>query len=146
MYLRSNYPAGPIMVRTVPMAKTLIRIAVVDDDASVRRALGRFLRATSFDAETYGSGAEFLAALHAFRPHCIVLDLHMEGMNGLDVQRHLSRIGGHLPVIIISGHDNPRAQAEALALGADAFLPKPVDGNILVSTIERVIGEASQPA
>ena len=128
------------------MAKLPTRIAVIDDDASVRRALSRFLCASSYEAKTYGSGPEFLEAVHAFRPHCIVLDLHMEGMNGLDVQRHLSRMGPHWPLIVITGHDNPRAHAEALALGADAFLLKPVDGQLLVSTIERVTKVAQDPA
>ena len=124
------------------MAHSRIRVAVVDDDVSVCRALGRFLRASSFEAETYGSGPEFLEGFYAFCPHCIVLDLHMEGMTGFDVQRHLSRLGSKLPVIIITGHDNSRAGAETMALGASAFLTKPVDGPLLVSTIEQLVGEA----
>ena len=124
------------------MANLPTRVAVVDDDASVRRALGRFLRASSFETEIYGSGPELLEAFYSFCPHCIVLDLHMEGMTGFDIQRHLSRLASNLPVVIITGHDNERAHDECMALGASAFLSKPVDGQLLVSTIERLVGDA----
>ena len=112
MSLKSNCRMNPVFAKPVPMAKSRTRIAVVDDDASVRRALSRFLRASGYDTETYGSGSEFLESFNSFRPQCIVLDLHMAGMNGLDVQRHLSRIGSRAPVIVITGHDNHRAHAE----------------------------------
>ena len=65
----------------------------------------------------------------------------MEGMNGLDVLRHLNRIGRQPPIIMITGHDNPAARAESLTLGAGAFLTKPVDGPLLISTIERLTAE-----
>ena len=122
------------------MAGTGKRIAIVDDDASIRRALERLLRAFAFETQTYGSGAEFLGAVNAFRPDCVILDLHMEGMNGLDVQRHLARIGSNSPVITISGHDNSHIKAESLALGAEAFLSKPVDGQLLISTVDKLVG------
>ena len=124
------------------MANGPIRVAVVDDDESIRRALKRLLHALAFDTEAYGSGREFLESYHAFHPDCVVLDLHMEGMSGLDVQRHLQRMATRPPVVVITGHDNPGVRAESLSLGADAFLPKPVDRQLLVSTIERLTGEA----
>ena len=127
------------------MARLSIRVAVVDDDASIRRALKRFLGAFAFSVETYESGRNFLESLSVFQPDCVVLDLHMEGMNGLDVQRHLRRIGSPPPVIVITGHDNPAARTESLTLGAGAFLTKPVDGPLLISTIERLTAEI-QPA
>lgn len=138
MCLRSNFCLAPVFNKPLRMANARKRIAVVDDDASIRRALQRLLYAFAFDAETYGSGREFLAAVHAFRPDCVILDLHMEGMSGLDVQRHLRRIGIGSPVVVISGHDNPGTHAESFALGAAEFLPKPVDGELLISTIERL--------
>ena len=121
------------------MAKFRIRVAVVDDDASVRRALGRLLRTAGFDVETFGSGAELLQALSRFNPDCIILDLHMQEMNGLDVQRHLARIGSPAPVIIITGHDDSKARSEAIALGASAYLAKPIEENLLVTTIEQAV-------
>jgi FixJ family two-component response regulator len=103
------------------------------------------LCAYAFNVETYDSGRSFLESLGVFRPDCIVLDLHMEGMNGLDVQRHLRRIRSQAPVVVITGHDNPAARAESLMLGAGAFLSKPVDGPLLISTIELLTTEV-QPA
>jgi len=121
------------------MAAPHKRIALVDDDASIRRALERLLRTFAFDTETYASGRDFLAAVHVFRPDCVILDLHMEGMSGLDVQRHLLRLGMQAPVVMISGHDSPGARNECLSLGAAEFIPKPVDGPFLISTIERLM-------
>lgn len=141
MCLRSNCRGAPVSNRQFEMAKIRKRIAVVDDDTSIRRALERLLRAFAFDTQTYGSGPEFLAAVHAFQPDCIILDLHMEGMSGLDVQRHLRRLDLRSPVVVISGHDNPTARTECLAIGASAFLSKPVDGQLLISTIERLTKE-----
>ena len=129
-----------LSTRLFQMAGTGKRIAIVDDDASIRRALERLLRAFAFETKTYGSGAEFLGAVLAFRPDCVILDLHMEGMNGLDVQRHLTRIGSQSPVITISGHDNSHIKAESLALGAEAFLSKPVDSQLLISTVDKLVG------
>lgn len=140
MPLRSNCCAPSPSNRQCQMAETRKRIAIVDDDASIRRALDRLLRAFAFETQTYGSGPEFLAGVHGFRPDCVILDLHMEGMNGLDVQRHLTRIGSHAAIIMISGHDNAQAKAESLSLGAEAFLSKPVDGQLLISTVERLVG------
>jgi FixJ family two-component response regulator len=124
------------------MANERIRIAVVDDDESIRRALKRLFQALAFETETYATGREFLEFFHTFRPDCVILDLHMEGMSGLDVQRHLQRMGTRPAVVVITGHDNPGVRTESLSLGADAFLPKPVDGRLLISTIERLTREA----
>jgi FixJ family two-component response regulator len=124
------------------MAEHRIRIAVIDDDASVRRALNRLLRLSTFETTTYASGSEFLQSLYTLTPDCIVLDLHMQGMTGIDVQRHLLRLGLKLPVIVMTGHDNPRAHDECFALGAKAFFSKPIDGQVLISTIERLVHES----
>ena len=140
--LRSYYRGEPAFDTQFKMANGRIRVAVVDDDESIRRALKRLLHALAFDTETYGSGREFHEFFHAFRPDCVILDLHMEGMSGLDVQRHLQRMRSRPPVVVITGHDNPGVRAESLSLGADAFLPKPVDRQLLISTIERLTKEA----
>jgi FixJ family two-component response regulator len=124
------------------MAESRIRIAIIDDDASVRRALNRLLRLSTFETAIYASGVEFLQSLHSFAPDCIVLDLHMQGMTGIDVQRQLLKLGARFPVIVMTGYDNPRAHDECLALGAKVFLSKPIDGQLLISTIERLVREA----
>ena len=114
-------------------------IAVVDDDASVRRAVGRLLRAVGMHASTYASGEEFLQSLegaHGQRPDCVILDVQMPGLTGLDVQE---RLAGALPVIFVTAYDEPRARQQALAAGAAAFLRKPFDDARLVETLREVL-------
>jgi FixJ family two-component response regulator len=124
------------------MVEESTRVAVVDDDFSVRRALCRLLRSAAFDVESFSSGAEFLDDVLNLRPCCIVLDLHMPGLSGRDVQRQLARIGSQAPVVIITGHDSARARAETIALGANQYLTKPVDDEVLVAAIRNAVASS----
>ena len=124
------------------MDRSRLRIAIVDDDASVRKALKRLLRAANLDADAFASGREFLDSLAAQLPDCIVLDLHMPGMNGLDIQQHLARSGQRMPIVIITGHDEPLARAQCLSAGAAAYLRKPIDDEALLDAIHRAAGVA----
>ena len=117
------------------MGNLRIRISVVDDDASVRNALGRLLRASDFDVRAYGTGEEFLAAIRGFRPHCAIIDLHMPGMSGRDVQRHVAETASAIAVIMITGHDSPKSRAACLRDGASAYLTKPFDETLLLAAI-----------
>jgi FixJ family two-component response regulator len=117
-----------------------VHIALVEDDASVRDALRRLLRAASFDVRTFRSGTEFLEALHSYVPQCVVLDIHMPGISGVGVQRQLAHEGTPIPVIVITGHDNQRIEAECRALGARAYLPKPIDEKNLLDAIRQIVG------
>ena len=120
------------------------RIAVVDDDRSVRRALQRLLRSVNLDADAYGSGREFLEALGDARPDCLVLDLQMPEMNGLELQQHLADTGIHLPVVVITGHDEPGMRAQCMAAGASTYLRKPLDDKVLLEAIDRAIATESR--
>lgn len=120
------------------MAKIKDRIAIVDDDAAVRQALKRLLSAAALEAVSYSSGHEFLAALASGEPSCVILDVHMPGLSGLEVQRQLAEAKSAVPVIVITGHDSPKAREEALALGARAYLPKPVEGRLLLAQLRKV--------
>jgi FixJ family two-component response regulator len=120
------------------------RIAVVDDDHSVRKALQRLLRSVNLDADAYGSGREFLNALSDARPDCLVLDLQMPEMNGLELQQHLAETGIHLPVVVITGHDEPGMRAQCMAAGASTYLRKPLDDQVLLEAIKRAIAAAAQ--
>lgn len=122
------------------MDRSRLRIAVIDDDESVRKALKRLLRAANLDADTFASGREFLDSLASRVPDCVVLDLHMPGMNGLDVQRQLVGNGRRVPIVVITGHDEPQARAQCLAAGAAAYLRKPLDDEALLSAIYRATG------
>jgi FixJ family two-component response regulator len=115
------------------------RIAIVDDDHSVRKALQRLLRSINLDADAYGSGREFLAALAGAMPDCLVLDLQMPEMNGLELQQQLAESGVRLPVVVITGHDEPGMRAQCMAAGASMYLRKPLDDKVLLEAISTAI-------
>jgi FixJ family two-component response regulator len=117
------------------VTKAPLLIAVIDDEEPVRKALMRLMRSAGLNAETFGSGPEFLKSIETRLPDCVVLDLHMPHMDGFHVQAHLARKYATLPVIIITGHDLPQARERAMAAGASAFLRKPVLDRILLDAI-----------
>ncbi len=114
-------------------------LAVVDDDDDVRVALRRLVSSAGFAVETYASGAEFLHSVDDHEPDCVVLDLHMPGMSGFEVQGALARGHADVPVVILTGHDAPEARTRALGLGAKAYLCKPVGDDALLAAIDAAI-------
>jgi len=117
-------------------------IAIVDDDESVCRALKRLARALGMDAETFTAGRDFLdllGAMPSFQPDCVILDVQMPGLNGLEVQEQLVRTGHKLPIVFITAHDDVGARERALAGGAVAFLCKPFDDELLVKTLHAAL-------
>ena len=119
-------------------------VAVVDDEESVRTALGRLLRSAGFSVDIYSSGADFLQSQHRHRPRCLVLNLHMPHTSGFDIQQALSEAGSVVPVVIVTGDDSPDSRERALVRGARAYLRKPVDETLLLDAIDRAI--RSDPA
>ena len=137
---------GPIpAARLRPYIHRLIHsppiIAVVEDESSVRKALGRLLRAAGLDADTYASGEEFLRAMPNRAPDCLLLDLLLPGLNGLAVQAQLRQSGFNLPVIFITATEGLEAREHALQSGARAWLRKPVDHQALLETITLALSE-----
>ncbi|HEX2827556.1 MAG TPA: response regulator [Burkholderiales bacterium] len=120
-------------------------IAVVDDDATIRRSLDRLLRAHGCDAITFGSGCEFLESVAAapVALHCVVLDMQMPGLDGLEVQRRLRLLRCELPVIFLSARYNSRAREAALRGGALAYFTKPLlhDTAVFIHLIAGVAGD-----
>jgi FixJ family two-component response regulator len=114
-------------------------VAVVDDDSEVRVALMRLLSSAGFETETFASGHEFMQSIGAQAPGCVVLDLHMPGLSGFDVQQTLGEQHPEVPVVIITGHDTAEARRRALSLGAKAYLSKPVDGDALLLAINEAL-------
>jgi FixJ family two-component response regulator len=110
-------------------------IAVVEDDKSVRRALGRLLRTAGWEAVTYASGEEFLVALGDHPPDCLLLDFHLPGLNGLAIQSSLRDSGSKLPVVFITASEGMEERAQALESGAIAWLRKPINDLTLLETI-----------
>ena len=118
-------------------------VAVVDDEESVRKALLRLLRAANLDAEAFPSGEAFLDSLENFKPDCVVLDLQMPGLTGRDVQRRLLSMQVHVPVILITAHDDAVVQQQSLSDGAANYLRKPLRGDVLVRSINESIARAA---
>lgn len=120
-------------------------VAIVDDEESVRRALARLVRSAGFDVQAHGSGAEFLHALGRSAPQCVLLDLRMPQMGGLDVQAVLAEAHPELPIVVITGDDSPGIRERTLAAGAKAFLRKPVDVSALLDAIRHALREHAPP-
>ncbi|HVR67128.1 MAG TPA: response regulator [Verrucomicrobiae bacterium] len=138
-----QYTTEPgICYRLPVMGDVRPRIAVIDDDLSVRRALERLLRASGYDAAVFASGHEFFYSLEDRTPDCLILDLHMPGMNGLEVQRRLRETGVRLPVVVITGHDEPQTRTQCLDAGAAAYLCKPLNDEALIAAIQGAITAA----
>jgi len=116
-------------------------IAVVDDDASVRKALDRLLRAAGLETATYATGQAFLDSCEDTLPECVVIDMHMPDLSGLEVQRRLNDAGYMIPVIMITADDEAWHSRGPRADGISAWLSKPVDGPNLISHVEQIIGE-----
>jgi FixJ family two-component response regulator len=114
-------------------------IAVVDDEESIRKALSRLMGTAGYDVKTFESGDAFLARDEQRAPDCLVLDLHMPGLSGFEVQARLARTAPALPVVVITGHDIPDAGERVLSAGASAYLRKPVDGQVLLDAIASAI-------
>jgi FixJ family two-component response regulator len=120
-------------------------VAVVDDEESVRTSLRRLFSAAELDAATFASGQEFLDALPTAAPDCLVLDLQMPGLSGLEVQRLLTAGGVRVPTIIITADDAPETRERCLSAGTAAYLCKPFDDCTLLATIARVTGGPAAP-
>lgn len=128
---REGQSASPC---SLPAAARLV-IDVIDDDPSVLRALDRLIRSHGSVARTFGSGAEFFNSPASREPDCLILDVQMSGMSGLDVQARLRALGRNVPIIFITAHEDPQAKQLALSRGAVAFFPKPFPNQTLWTAI-----------
>ena len=115
-------------------------IHVVDDDRSFRTAVMRLLRAAKYEVRSYGSAAEFLDSDSSAAPGCILLDLQMPKVSGLDLQQSLAQMEERLPIIFLTGHGDIPASVRAMKAGAVDFLTKPVRREALLTAIENALG------
>lgn len=118
------------------------RVYVVDDDLSVREALSSLIRSVGLQVETYPSAAEFLAAPRHAGVACLVLDVRMPGLSGLDLQTQLTQFGDSIPVIFITGHGDIPMAVWAMKKGAVEFLSKPFRDDDLLSAIRGALAQA----
>ena len=124
-------------------------IYIVDDDQSVRTNLARLMRSAGFSTRTFASAEEFLASADIIEPGCLLLDVTLPGLSGLQLQAELNKRGVNLPVIAVSARDDSETSGMARRLGARCFFRKPVDDQALIDAIQWATGpetgKAAQP-
>jgi FixJ family two-component response regulator len=114
-------------------------IAIVDDDLSAREGLSSLIRSAGLRVETFASSQEFLARPAADAPSCLVLDLQLPGLSGLDLQKRMAEVGLEIPIVFLTGHGNIPSSVQAMKAGAVEFLTKPVDERELLQAIQQAI-------
>jgi FixJ family two-component response regulator len=119
-------------------------VFIVDDDASVRRALTRLIKSAGYEVQAFASARDFLehGTAGCDGPACLVLDVRMPGLSGLDLQQELEAANALLPIIFITGHGDIPMSVKAMKHGAVDFLPKPVKDKVLLSAIEQALDRA----
>jgi FixJ family two-component response regulator len=117
-------------------------IHVVDDDASTRRALIRLIHALGFEVDAFESAEAFLGSEHQEEKACLLVDIHMPGMSGVELCRHLAESGRRLPTILMSAHRDPNTRALAAGAHPVATLYKPFDEEALMNAIRLALGSA----
>jgi FixJ family two-component response regulator len=118
-------------------------VSIVDDDASLRRSVRNLLTSVGFRVETFSSAESFLQSAHRMSTGCLVLDLKMGGMSGLDLLVHLNAIGARIPAVILTAHGDDETRRRTLAAGAVAFLGKPFRGDALLDAVRRTLNQAA---
>ncbi len=115
------------------------KVFVVDDDASVRVALGRLIRSAGLEVETFVSAEDLLETWPSDSAGCLILDVQLPGLSGLELQSKLAALGSTVPTIFITAHDDPDARTQALNGGAEEFLEKPFDDEDLLGAINTAL-------
>jgi FixJ family two-component response regulator len=123
------------------MRQTAPAIAVIDDDASVRRALQRLLQSAGLTVETFATATEFLDADCWAQTACLVLDIHLPGMSGFELAEYLAVSGVPIPMVFITALDDVATRERANRAGAVGYLRKPFDQDMLIEAISRAIGQ-----
>jgi FixJ family two-component response regulator len=118
-------------------------ICVVDDDQSVCEATASFLKSCGFTAEVFSSAEQFLNSPHLKETKCLILDVQMPGMSGLELQRHLIAQTRRIPTIFITAHEDQNTRNEAMRAGAFAFLAKPFSEEALLGAIRCILAGAT---
>ena len=111
-------------------------VAVVDDDVSVRKSLGRLIRSVRLDVRAFASAEEFLNSSPPLKPDCLILDVGLPGMSGIELQRHLLALRSNVPIIFITAHgSDERARLEAASDWTVAYFIKPFSGDELLDAV-----------
>lgn len=121
-------------------------VVVIDDDESVRRALRRLILSFGLDVEAFATAEDYLAAAPGSSPDCLIVDMRLPGLSGIELQRCLAAAGRATPFVFISAHGDEQTRREASAAGAAAFLQKPFDERALLEAVVRCFGMARRQA
>lgn len=116
-------------------------VYVVDDQQAVRHGLREMLSVLGYEVEAFGSASQFLKSYDATRPGCLVTDVRMPGMDGLELMKELARRSIRLPVVLISGHADVPMAVAAIKAGAEDFIEKPINDSQLVAAINRCLAQ-----
>ena len=119
-------------------------VFIVDDDEAVRSSVRLLIRSVGLQAQVYASAHDFLAAYDPRHPGCLLLDVRMPGMSGLELQQELNRRGATIPVVFISGHSDVPMAVEAMQQGAFDFLPKPFRDQDLLDRVQRALASDAE--
>jgi two-component system, LuxR family, response regulator FixJ len=120
------------------------KVYIIDDDEAVRDSLSWLMQSAGIDAQTFDSAGVFLEACNERLNGCLLLDIRMPGMSGLELQAALNQRGCHMPVIVISGHADVPMAVRALKAGAFDFIEKPFNDDILLALVQRALEQESQ--
>jgi FixJ family two-component response regulator len=131
-----RFTKGPIALGQVPV------ISIIDDDASVRLATSRLVRSLGYITHAFASADEFLRSPQVNATACVIADVHMPGMDGVELQSRLRAQGSRLPFIFITAFPNERVRARALDGGAVCLLTKPFDAATLIKCLDVALGRA----
>jgi FixJ family two-component response regulator len=121
------------------LSKSAGLVYLVDDDSSIRRSVGRLLKIEGLRSELFSSAEEFLAVKKLERPACLISDIRMPGLNGLELQELCSQIGRRIPIVFITGHGEVPLSVQAMKQGAVDFLPKPFDPDALLKAVHEAL-------
>jgi FixJ family two-component response regulator len=121
------------------MSQTVPIVFVIDDDVSVRESLESLLRFEGWQPETYASAQEFLARPRVQTPSCLILDVSLPGLNGLDLQKRVAAERTDMPIIFITGHGDVPMTVRAMKAGAQEFLTKPFSNEVLLAAIRQAL-------
>jgi FixJ family two-component response regulator len=126
-------------VKSLPISQASPVVFVVDDDISVRESLELLIRHEGFEVETFTSAHEFIDRPRIFVPSCMVLDISLPGLNGLELQKRVAAERPDMPIIFITGHGNIPMTVQAMKAGAVEFLTKPFGDDVLLSAIHAAV-------
>ena len=120
-------------------------IAVVEDDAAMREALSELLEVLSLSSRTFDRAEAFLTELSPGRFDCLITDLHLPGINGLELHQRLKALGSSIPVIVITSSLDPLHRTRAMQEGAFAYLTKPFSDKVLIGHVTRALDQVNRP-